>query len=877
MIRIIIILLLLFYTSAVRSQTKLKGTVSSKTEKIPVAGANVIVKEKTGAILTYTRTDDKGAYQLGFTSTADSLEITISGFSIEKQIQLFANKTQSINFEAGSQSIILKEVKVKPPKIRKLNDTITYSVDGFKDGNDRTIGDVLKKMPGITVKDDGSILYNNKPINKFYIENKDLLQGRYGIATNNIEAKDVATVEVLENHQPVKALKNTEFSDDPALNIKLKADAKGVLTANAQLGAGLSPALWNNELFTMFFNKNRQNMNTYKGNNTGNDPGIDLVSYYTDLNSQKSGPDLAIQSPAVPPISKKRYLFNQAHAFSVNNLWTTGKNDQLTANISYLHDRQDKSSSSSSVYYLPGDSLLTIREQLTSRQTINLFDASLLFNRNNDNDYINNSLVFKGSISQSSGTVTQQGDITQQLNNPVYVLSNTLNLVKNKNKLSFKLKSFNAYSRTPQTLSIQPVLYKELFSENTAAVSMRQSLTRNQFLSSTKLSFAVNSEHWKQNYAAGFNANLQQLDSDLQQQSKNGSLSTPADSLRNNLQWNSYQLFINPDYTYVFKKFRATADLPLSYNYLHTDDGFKPKNINRLFLNPSLAMFYDLNLFLTLRLNAIYKQQLGEISNGFTGYIMQSYRSLVKNDGQLPEQQNQNYSLNMSYRHPIQAVFADVSAGYFRNRSSLLYSYDYQGILSVQKTYDIPTITTGRYLNGRVTKGIDAVNGNISLDAGFNSSTSSQLSQNQLVDFRTETYYIKPEVLTKIGKTASVSYTFQFARSKSIILNDSRPMEPLRANTQRVKLSLFPAKKLVINLEHEYFYSSAATAGNRAMNFANASLKYTYKKIEYNMEYNNIFNTKQYVFANYNEISSYYAVYDLRPAQLLLKIRFKIK
>lgn len=878
MIRIVFFILLFFYAATAFSQTKIKGTVINKTEQTRLPGVNVMIREKkTGNILTYSRTDEKGAYQLTFTSAADTLEITISGFTVAQQSKTLLNKAQEINFEAGQQAITLREVKVKPPKIRKLNDTIIYAVNGFKDDNDRTIGDVLRKMPGITVKDDGRILYNNKPINKFYIENRDLLQGRYGVATNNIEAKDVLAVEVLENHQPIKALRNTEFSDDPALNIKLKDNAKGILTANAQIGTGFSPVLWNNELFTMFFNKNRQNMNTYKGNNTGNDPGTDLVSYYSDLYSKKTGPELSVQTPAVPPVSQKRYLFNHAHAFSMNNLWITKKNDQVTANISYLHDVQDKSSSSNSVYYLPGDSLLTIKEKLSSRQTINLFDASLLFNRNSDNDYIDNTLAFKGSLSQSAGTVTENGNIDQRLNNPVYSLSNTLNMVKNKNKLSFRISSYNAYSRTPQTLRIQPVLYKELFDESTDAAAMRQALTINQFSSFTKLSFAVNTEHWKQNYSVGFNGSLQQLESALQQQSEKGLLSTPADSLRNDLKWNSYQLFVNSDYTYILKKFRASAYLPLSYNYLYTDDNFKIKNTNRLFLNPSIAVVYDLNLFLTLRLNAGYKKQLGEIDNGFTGYMMQSYRSLVKNDGKLPEQQNQNYSLNLSYRHPIQAIFADLRTGYFRNRSSLLYSYDYQGILSVKRTYDIPTVTSGHYLSGTINKGLDMINGSITLNVNYNTSASAQLSQNQLVGFRTETFYVRPEILTKIGKTASVSYSFQFTRSKSIILNNNIQPDPLYSDMQRIKLSLFPVKRLILNLEHEYFYSSAANPGNRVMSFADAGIKYSYKNITYSIDYNNILNAKQYVFANYNEISSYYSAYDLRPAQVLLKVRFKIK
>jgi hypothetical protein len=67
-------------------------------------------------------------------------------------------------------------VKITAPKIKQTGDTISYSVIDFSDKNDRTIGDVLKKLPGVDVTESGQILYQNKPINKFYIEGSDLLQ-----------------------------------------------------------------------------------------------------------------------------------------------------------------------------------------------------------------------------------------------------------------------------------------------------------------------------------------------------------------------------------------------------------------------------------------------------------------------------------------------------------------------------------------------------------------------------------------------------------------------------------------------------------------------------------------------------------------------------
>ena len=94
------------------------------------------------------------------------------------------------------QSIVINEVVIKAPKIRGQGDTVTYFVNQFSSDRAKTIGDVLRKMPGINVDTKGKITYNGKEINKFYIEGQDLLEGKYGIATNGIPQQEVGTLEV---------------------------------------------------------------------------------------------------------------------------------------------------------------------------------------------------------------------------------------------------------------------------------------------------------------------------------------------------------------------------------------------------------------------------------------------------------------------------------------------------------------------------------------------------------------------------------------------------------------------------------------------------------------------------------------------------------
>ena len=139
--------------------------------------------------------------------------------NIEKSITQY-------NVALHAQAIDIKEIIVKAPKIKSQGDTIIYNVASFSKEGDKTIGDVLKKLPGVRVEENGQISYQGTAINKFYIEGMDLLGGKYTIATNNISNDDVGSVEIMENHQPIKALNGLSISEQAAINLRLKEKAK---------------------------------------------------------------------------------------------------------------------------------------------------------------------------------------------------------------------------------------------------------------------------------------------------------------------------------------------------------------------------------------------------------------------------------------------------------------------------------------------------------------------------------------------------------------------------------------------------------------------------------------------------------------------------
>ncbi|MBO5881868.1 MAG: hypothetical protein J6Q21_01350, partial [Alistipes sp.] len=266
------------------------------------------------SLYDYCISDKDGNYSLKYDGEDDKLKVTVTGFNISSQARIIEASSQRVDFDVEYSDLEIKEVVVHAASVERHSDTITYNVASFINASDSNIGDVLRKMPGLTVGEAGNIKYNGKEISKLYIEGLDMLNGRYGIATNNVQAKDIARVEVLENHEPIKALKGITIRDQAALNLRLKESAKGTWNGTAELGGGYKPWMWSGEFSAMYFSKRFQTISMYKTNNMGNDVSREFTSHYGGLGGVSSM--LGIHHPTTPNITQSRYLDNNIHAVS---------------------------------------------------------------------------------------------------------------------------------------------------------------------------------------------------------------------------------------------------------------------------------------------------------------------------------------------------------------------------------------------------------------------------------------------------------------------------------------------------------------------------------------------------------------------------------
>lgn len=123
----------------------------------------------------YATSSNNGSFSIN-AERGDSLTFTMLGFQ-EVHIAVKGDM-KPLTVKMGSGAIELKEVSVKSDKVHERGDTVSYVVGAFANSNDRSIGDVIAKMPGFDVdKSSGKISYEGKPVSKFYIEGLDMLGG----------------------------------------------------------------------------------------------------------------------------------------------------------------------------------------------------------------------------------------------------------------------------------------------------------------------------------------------------------------------------------------------------------------------------------------------------------------------------------------------------------------------------------------------------------------------------------------------------------------------------------------------------------------------------------------------------------------------------
>ncbi len=239
----ILLIAILMVSGISSAQIKLSGIVKD-TIGNPLEMANVIALDTVSKkISSYGFTDAKGYFKLDLKkNTVYNIKISyiglksISDIVATKGVDVVKNYTMLNDNTLDEISIVSK----MPVTIK--GDTIVYNADSFKNGTERKLEDVLKKLPGVEINEAGEIEIEGKKVEKVMVDGKDFFDGDSKLATKNIPSNAVDKIQVLRNFGDVSQLRGVQDNQDRiALNIKLKEGKKNFWFGDVTAGLGDSP------------------------------------------------------------------------------------------------------------------------------------------------------------------------------------------------------------------------------------------------------------------------------------------------------------------------------------------------------------------------------------------------------------------------------------------------------------------------------------------------------------------------------------------------------------------------------------------------------------------------------------------------------------
>jgi hypothetical protein len=883
----ILLLCGLLFSALCFAQGNIHGTVKDSTGKA-VPFATVSLKNKaSNAIVAYTTTAGNGTYSLMLPQgqNIDSLAVEVRSMGYKRQVKSITG-TAPVDFVLKASVNQLQAVVIKSsrPVLRVNGDTLSYKVSEFANPQDRTIGEVIKKLPGITVASDGTISYNNKPISTVYIGGDNLLDDKYSIATNTIPQGVVDKVQVIQNDQPIKALQNKVMSDDVALNLQIKKGAKLQLVGQESIGAGL-PGNYDTELNAMMFKDKYKAINYLNGNNTGYDLTQELLShnrsdYMQRIDNTVPATVLSLGSVNTPALAESRYLFDQAGILNLNNLVNLKKGVQLRVNAYYLHDAQKQDYSQQTTIFLPGDTVHYTETQHNQYRP-DIFHAEFTLNVNQDKYYLNNVLLMDDNRSAWNSALNTNGNMVgQSFRDNAFSFSNEFNLIKSlKSNNVIQAYSYFSHTTEPENRVIQSNYNDSLFNHGNPYAQLLQNVNVPTWYTNNYFSFKIPGNVVTQSFRAGFSVQSQTLASNLGVVQNNNSVNLESDSAVNHLNWMKKKVYTELAYDIPGDKLKANLTLPLILQQINYSDTTYALNrsLTRLYFNPQFRMKYQVGMENYLNLIYNYRNQVGSIEDIYQGAILTDYRSLYANSPDLTRQQNQQAGVGFNYRKALTLFFFSINAVYSHTSANNIASSIITNNIQERVMLPYPNSTDSWTLSSSASKYSFTLRTTFSGGVQWQSNRSVQIQNNVLLPFNTITETLSFGADTKVSDQVNFSYKATGIQidSHSAVEASAFHVDQLQ---QQASVNYVPTDELQFKLSGEHYFTRQQGNPDLKYFFADASAKFRIQKWKTDFELSaaNFLNVKTYnaLYLSANTLTA--SSYALPGRIILLKVLFNL-
>lgn len=281
---LLLIALTLTSVFAFAQKGSISGTlVDSVNHKTTLNYATVSVYKANDTVLhTYRLSDDKGTFKIPGLETGHTYRLVINAWMynvLRKEVTLTAAEP---NLNLGNLLLSekrndLKEVVIlsERPPIMVRKDTIEFNAESFKTLPTAVVEDLLKKLPGVSIANDGSIQVNGKTVSKILVDGKEFFGGDQQIATKNLPANIIDKIQVNDDPEAKRRDPDLLAGNTPQIiNLKLKKAIKKGAFGKFYGGGGPNELYEAGAIMNFFRDTTQVSLLAY-GNNI-NKPGFSI-------------------------------------------------------------------------------------------------------------------------------------------------------------------------------------------------------------------------------------------------------------------------------------------------------------------------------------------------------------------------------------------------------------------------------------------------------------------------------------------------------------------------------------------------------------------------------------------------------------------------
>ncbi|WP_374174774.1 hypothetical protein [Flavobacterium tructae] len=858
------------------SQT-LSGKITGQ-PKEPIY-ASILIKnpENIKLISEFFTTNNNGEFTAVLKKRYSKIYIEITALGYEKIMDSITNpennKTYSFDHTLSKKANQLEEIIIKQEKYKISEDTVSFNPKAYKDGTEKKVEDLIKKLPGMEVEANGSIKYRGKNVTAVQLDGDDLFGYNYTIGTRNISVDMIEQVQAIDNYTSNPLLKGIENSDNVSVNLKLKK-GKTDLSGNGNIGSGFDSdinARNDLKINLLSVSKRYKSFGNISYNNVGlNNSAEDYFSMNATLDDIHN--EEIIAKRIIPEnifssnFETQRANINNQLALSYNFIHRFSKKISLNANMSFIKDRISLLEKNNSLFSLENinynDQTETIKKpqnkQAELKLNYNTSKNSLLeIETSFQNEKINNtSSIIQNEVSSFNTTLETKNLFWK-------------NKLQYTNKISPSkvLQFISNYSinTAPQELSIQPTNFS--FGGNLQKSEFEKAYLLNRILllgsaKNLKYTLTIGSSLENNRFNSSLLENKNIADSDFQ----------------NNFNYKTSTIYSEISATYSIGKYKFQPNLKIN----HTTQKYQNKidSLNEIkkkyIIIPALSISYTPSSKSIFKLSGNYEEKTPSEENLFTNFIAENNRLIKQNDFSFNFQQTQNYILNYRYNNLFTSFATNFALIYNNKKNTYLSSVEIENDFTIYTFFQSPTNIENYSLNFGIEKYIKFLNttikhtSNYSVNNYKNIVNQSELRNNQSLNYNA---YLFLNTAFRLPVNFQNKFNYGITTFKSN--NESTNRNILLSNS--FKMIVKANKSLLLTFNYDYYLPNTKNSDN--FTFLDFEIKYKPQRtkwIEFWLSGKNLLDNKFYSQTNNSDFQTTIFQSSLMPRYFLLTLDFKI-